>query len=63
MQKRVAALMMPLETAILRTILYADVFNFPMTIAEIQHFLISEYSTTRAEIEQMAMSCWLIVSP
>lgn len=51
MQKRVAALMMPLETAILRTILYADVFNFPMTIAEIQHFLISEYSTTRAEIE------------
>ena len=43
--------MMPLETAILRTIIYADVFNFPMTIAEIQHFLISETPTTCTQIE------------
>ena len=34
--------MMPLEAAILRTILYADVFNFPMTIEEIHHFLIHD---------------------
>ena len=30
------------ETAILRTILYGDVFNFPMTPAEIHHFLIHD---------------------
>jgi hypothetical protein len=43
--------MMPLESAILRTILYADVFGFPMTIAEIQHFLISDTPTTCEQIE------------
>jgi hypothetical protein len=44
--------MMPIETAILRTVLYADVFNFPMTVAEIQHFLISDVPTTCAQVER-----------
>lgn len=43
--------MMPLENAILRTVLYADVFNFPLTVAEIQHFLIAAEPTTCAQIE------------
>ncbi len=30
----------PLEEAILRTVLYADVFHFPLTEAELHHFLI-----------------------
>ena len=30
----------PIEAAILRTALYADLFNFPMTAREIHHFLI-----------------------
>lgn len=30
------------EEAILRTILYADIFNFPLTVEEIHHFLIDD---------------------
>ena len=41
-----------LEIAILRTILYADVFNFPLTPAEIQHFLIHDRPTTFEQVEQ-----------
>lgn len=44
--------MTPLEDSILRTLLYADVFNFPMTLAEIQHFLIASAPTTEASIER-----------
>jgi hypothetical protein len=29
-----------LEAAILRTVLYADIFDFPLTLAEVHHFLI-----------------------
>jgi hypothetical protein len=32
----------PTEEAVLRTLLYADVFNFPMTLPEIHHFLIAD---------------------
>ncbi|MEO0562520.1 MAG: hypothetical protein AAF125_10420 [Chloroflexota bacterium] len=44
--------MLPIEEAILRTILYADVFNFPLTLDEIHHFLIYAKTVTRHEIEQ-----------
>lgn len=41
-----------LEDAILRTILYADVFNFPLTQAELHHFLIAAVPVSRAQIAQ-----------
>lgn len=43
--------MTSLEAAILRTVLYADVFHFPLTIAEIRHFLIAEVCVSPIEIE------------
>ncbi|MFN8531000.1 MAG: hypothetical protein U0670_20540 [Anaerolineae bacterium] len=45
-----------LEQAILRTVLYADVFNFPMTAAEIAHFLIADTPIPLARIEQALAS-------
>lgn len=39
------------EAAILRTILYGDVFNYPMTLDEIHHFLISDRPIPRTTIE------------
>jgi hypothetical protein len=47
--------MTSLEDSILRTLLYADVFNFPMTLAEIQHFLIATTPTTAANVERTLM--------
>ena len=44
--------MQPLEAAILRTVLYADVFNFPMKLEEIHHFLISDDPASIIEIAQ-----------
>jgi hypothetical protein len=37
-----------LEDAIVRTIIYADTFNFPMTLREIHHFLIGVGTTAEA---------------
>lgn len=42
--------MKPIEAAILRTVLYADVFNFPLTPAEIHHFLIDDRPATPVEV-------------
>lgn len=40
-----------LDEAILRTILYGDVFNFPMTSREIHHFLITDTPCTLQAVE------------
>lgn len=48
------------EEAILKTILYADIFNFPLTFDELHHFLIAETSVSRFELEYtLAASAFL----
>src|SRR5688572_10172908 len=37
--------------AIVRTILYADVFNFPMTVRELHHFLIYDTPVSLSTVE------------
>ena len=49
----------PAETAILRTLLYADVFDYPLTPAEIHHYLIAERATPDAVQATLASSAWL----
>ena len=50
----------PLEVAILRTLLYGDVFAFPMTVREIHHFLIADQPASLSDIEAvLANSAWL----
>lgn len=44
--------MQPLEAAILRTVLYADVFDFPMKIEELHHYLISDEPVSLADVAQ-----------
>jgi hypothetical protein len=46
----------PLEAAILRTLLYADVFHFPLTRAELHAYLIHDTPVTPAELEAALQS-------
>lgn len=41
-----------LEAAILRTVLYADVFDAPMTVPEIHHFLIHDGPVSLGDVQQ-----------
>lgn len=45
-----------IEAAILRTVIYADLFHYPLTSAEIHHFLIHDQPVSRAAIEQALLS-------
>lgn len=49
-----------LDLAILKTIIYGDIFNFPMTIQEIHHFLIHDTPVEFRVIEQQLQSSDLL---
>lgn len=42
-----------IESAVLRTLLYADVFDFPLTLAELHHFLIHDEPVSLKQIEEV----------
>jgi hypothetical protein len=42
----------PLEEAILRTVIYADLFNFPLNRRELHHYLIAHRPYSPADVEQ-----------
>jgi hypothetical protein len=48
-----------LSQAILRTLLYADIFSFPLTAAEIHHFLIGLPASSAQVAAALADSRWL----
>ncbi len=48
-----------LAEAILRTLIYADVFNFPMTDQEIHHFLIGSHTALEEVRAGLVASRWL----
>ena len=49
----------PLDAAILRTVLYADVFDYALTLAEIQHYLIEQTAAPSAVSAALDESAWL----
>jgi len=49
----------PLARAILRTLLYADVFQFPLTETEIHHFLIGQAASPAVVSQCLNTSYWL----
>lgn len=49
----------PTEVAILKTLLYGDVFDFPMTGAEIHHFLLEHPATPESIAQTLKNSHWL----
>ncbi len=49
----------PLEVAILKTLLYGDVFDFPMTDAEIHHFLLEQKASHEVIRHTLKQSTWL----
>lgn len=49
-----------LETAILRTILYADIFSFPLTVCEIHHFLIHDSEASQECVEHVLTTSSLL---
>ena len=48
-----------LARAILRTLLYSDLFDYPLTLAEAAHYLIGRPSTPDEVRACLARSCWL----
>ena len=50
---------LPLDEAILRTLLYADIFDYPLTPDEIHHFLIEASAGRAAVLDRLAHSPWL----
>jgi hypothetical protein len=59
MQTEDFAMPQALEIAILKTLAYADVFDFPMKAAEIHHFLLGAQANLEAVQATLADSHWL----
>jgi hypothetical protein len=51
------------DEAILHTLLYADIFDYPLTPAEIHHFLIAEPATRESVEAALEHSPWLGARP